>query len=179
MSYTIVIKDFTTVSVLTRSVMTNMLINNFTLAAALNKKAFVYCIDGARRNNNSGLSGFENALKNVSGDRFRMAFSDSDIIDLIKEIYTIFDRRKKQSEEEDIFVIIKNIQYIELIKNMFRGIPTDESAYSFTGATEVKEDLNDLFSSVNSYLSAKQNPTENVTQMLLKMIDVGYGYEYR
>ena len=47
----------------------------------------------------------------------------------IHDIYEIYSTRKKSNESGIIFIIIKNLQFLDIIKSMLKGEIVEESEY--------------------------------------------------
>ena len=62
-------------------------------------------------------------------NRIYIAESRTEIIQFIQEIYEIYQERKKSNDKGIICVVIKNLQYVDIIKSMFKGERIDEKDY--------------------------------------------------
>lgn len=101
--------------------MANMVSNDYMISAVMNAKTSVYCMDG----NILLDDDYERELYDVLAfhtDRFHLA---EDRIDLIKMIDEIYDRycelRKKRKNEEAIVVVLKNLEYLDIVADMLKG----------------------------------------------------------
>ena len=61
--------------------------------------------------------------------RLKIANDRADIIQFIKEIYSNYQSWKRQNSDEVIFVVIKNFQFLDIVKSMFKGDMIDESEF--------------------------------------------------
>ena len=100
--------------------MANTVSNNYIVSALLNQNATVYCVDGDKLVGDDDSGDVYTAL-NESCDRFKLAQDRADIIMFINEVYRSYQAWKKQNSDDVIFVIIKNLQFLDIVKSMFKG----------------------------------------------------------
>lgn len=160
----------------------------FTILHKPNTK--VYCIDG------EVLVGEEDALTIYDqfatlSPSFSLAEVYGDIIRFINEVYDALCKKKKAKDPSTIFVFIKNLQYLDLVKQMLKGEWIEESEYidldenevdEGTTPTETTEDffnfgleVGDFSKKLNASSSTnkKMGQNLNVSQKLLKLITEG------
>ncbi len=157
--------------------MANQVSNNYMISAILNKNSTVYCIDGdALVGDNTSKELYEVLITQTS--KFYCADTRADIILFINEIYKEYLNRKKENSDKPIFVFIKNLQFLDLVKSIFKGDYIDESEFIETpDAVEVEANPLDPFAAVNSMFSNKTiNENTTVNEKLKKMIDDGSGF---
>ena len=100
--------------------MMNCIVNNYMISAILNTHSEVYCIDGDVLIGETTSDRFYSVLcKHTS--RFHLTESYSDIVSAILNINDIFSERKKKRSLEPVFVVIKNLQYLELVQQLLRN----------------------------------------------------------
>ena len=157
--------------------MANMIANNYMISAILNKHATVYCIDGDTLVGDNSSKEFYEVLCNYSSS-FHYANSRVDIISFINEIYKEYQRRKKENSDDIIFVFIKNLQFLDLVKSILKGDYIDESEYLENQVEETEINPLDPFAAVNSMFTNNKNASDNTTvnEKLKKMIDDGTGF---
>lgn len=157
--------------------MANMIANNYMISAILNKHATVYCIDGDTLVGDNSSQEFYEVLCNYSSS-FHYANSRVDIISFINEIYKEYQRRKKENSDDIIFVFIKNLQFLDLVKSILKGDYIDESEYLENQVEETEINPLDPFAAVNSMFTNNKNASDNTTvnEKLKKMIDDGTGF---
>ena len=144
--------------------MSENILNMFAFFVLKNTKASMYCFDGERLLGPSNADRIYAAFAKMSG-RFRIAESRGNIIEYVNEIYDLYSERKKHGGGDSVFVFIKNLQYLDLIKSMFKGDMIDESEY--LDSVPQSEDAFDFGSDVSSL---------GVSEKMLKIIDDGTAY---
>ena len=160
--------------------MANTISNNYMISALLNSNATVYCIDGDRLVGDDGSKDFYDALGECN-TRFKVAQDRAAIINFIKEIYQNYQSWKKQNSDDLIFVVIKNLQFLDIVKSMFKGEAIDESEFIDEVTEDVTEDTEfnpaDPFAAVNN-MFANSNSDDNMStgEKLIKMIEDGSGF---
>ena len=156
--------------------MAGMLAENYIVSALLNRNTTVYCIDGDYLVGDESSRPFYKALEGF-GDRFHVAKNRADIIRFINEVYGKYLVQKKQSSGEAVFMVIKNLQFLDIIKSMFKGEAIDESEYmDDEPAQEVQLDPTDPFAAVNAmFAGRKSDDNLGVGEKLVKMVGDGSG----
>ena len=98
----------------------------------------------------------------------------------IHDIYEIYTARKRNNESGIIFIIIKNLQFLDIIKSMLKGETVDESEYiEVEGDIAPAVDNSDPFASLNSFISSRSSSSSdlsNSNEKLLKLIEDGSGF---
>ena len=147
--------------------MANLISNNYMISALLNKNASVYCIDGDKLVGDDSFADFYDTLCN-SGDRFKIANDRADIIKFINEIYRKYQAWKKQNSDDVIFVVIKNLQFLDVVKAMFKGDIIDESEFVDETEPAFEVDSSNPFAAVTNMFANRGNDDDlNVTKMVL------------
>jgi len=156
--------------------MADTLTNNYALSALLNRNAFVYCIDG------NALVG-ENASKELysllasHSPCFQVADDRGDIIRIINEVYDKYSSRKRNNDNTVDLIIIKNLQFLDIVKSMLKGEAIDGAAYIETNESLQPEDPNDLFGSFSNFISSRSSSdVASATDKLLRLVADGSGY---
>ena len=157
--------------------MANMISNCYMISAILNKHARVYCIDGDKLVGDDTSQDIYDILSSAT-DRFKLAESRSDIIHFIKDIYQDYKEWKKQNSNDVVFIVIKNLQFLDIIKTMLKGESFDESEYVDDELT-VSEEINpaDPFAAINN-MFANKGTSDSISsgEKLIKMIEDGSGF---
>ena len=157
--------------------MTNRILNNYMISALLSENATVYCMDGDTLVGEDASQDMYAALRECS-DRFELACNRADIIKYIRQIFDVYQQRKKNNSDETIFVVIKNLQFLDIVKSMLKGDRVDESEYSDED-NAVQEEANplDTFAAVNKMFENRSSGDElSIGEKLLKLVDDGSGY---
>lgn len=156
--------------------MANTVSNNYIVSALLNQNATVYCVDGDKLVGDDDSGDVYTAL-NESCDRFKLAQDRADIIMFINEVYRSYQAWKKQNSDDVIFVIIKNLQFLDIVKSMFKGEVIDESEFIENDVTEPEVDLANPFAAVNN-MFANRGSDDNLSvgEKLIKLIEDGSGF---
>lgn len=156
--------------------MANTISNNYMISALLNRNALVYCIDGDKLVGDDGSSDVYEALHRCSA-AFKSAEDRADIIRFINEIYIKYQSWKKQNSDDVIFVVIKNLQFLDIVKSMFKGEMIDESEFIDEGHAEPEFNAADPFAAVNSMFANRgSDDMLSIGDKLIKMIKDGSGF---
>lgn len=157
--------------------MSNMISSNYMISALLNQNAIVYCIDGDKLVGDDTSQDMYEALSFLS-DRFYVAEGRADIIQFIRDIYGKFQEWKKHNSSEVIFVVIKHLQFLDIVKTMFKGEQFDESEYiDDQENVELVNNSADPFAAVNSMFSNRDfSDNMSTGEKLIKMIEEGSGF---
>jgi len=62
---------------------------------------------------------FYQVLKRHFSKRFYLAESDAEIVSFLVQVYEIYQQRKRKNTTDPIFVVVKNVQNVQLVKKMF------------------------------------------------------------
>lgn len=156
--------------------MANMVANDYIVSAILNENTSVYCIDGDKLVGDDGSAAFYHTLENASS-RFRSANDRADIIRFINEVFRNYQSWKKQNGDQVVFVVIKNLQFLDIVKSMFNGEQIDENEFLDEVSEEPKADPSNPFAAVTNYFETKSNDDGfTVGDKLLKLISDGSGF---
>ena len=157
--------------------MAENLTNLCVLSALLNTKTDVYCIDGESLIGESTSAALYDCLTGFT-TRFKTAKSRPEIIEFINELHSLYSKRKKDNELKQTVVVIKNLQFLDLIKKMFKGEPVNESEF-ISGMTNesapplTSEPSTDFdFGTSGNYSGSSLSVTEKLSQL----IDDGSNY---
>jgi hypothetical protein len=150
--------------------MAENLTNLCILSALLNTITDVYCIDGESLIGESISAALYDCLSGFTS-RFRSAKNRPEIISFINELYSVYSERKKGGEIKQTLVVIKNMQFLDIIKKMFKGETIDENEYVDGSAGESAPQFADFG------VSSGYNATSlSITEKLLQLIDSGSNY---
>jgi hypothetical protein len=104
-------------------------LSNLCLFSALhNKNCDVYCIDGEDLLGESASSDFYNQLKMFSS-KFKLSKNRKEIVEFLDIIYDGYDKKKQGEKLGEVLVVIKNLQYIDILKMMLKGESIDERIF--------------------------------------------------
>ncbi len=157
------------------TMMTNI-INSCIISAMLNTGNKLYCIDGDTLIGEEGSEKFYDIIGSYTM-RFSIAKDRSAIIHMIKEIYSLYEERKQNGGDGNIVVVIKNLQFIDLIRTMLKQEHVDESEYSEQQSEADAIVSGDLFASVNNYLANRSSSGNMSTgDKLIRLMSDGSGY---
>lgn len=157
--------------------MANTISNNYMISALLNRNAALYCIDGDKLVGDDSSAGFYEALSACCGSRIKIAQDRADIIRFINEIYQSYQTWKKQNSGDVVFVVLKNLQFLDIVKSMLKGEMIDESECLDAASSEPEIDPANPFAAVTSFFESKENGDDcSVGEKLLKLIADGSGF---
>ncbi len=151
--------------------------NNYIISALMNTNASVCCIDGDKLVGDDGASEFYSAVAEKCS-RFKVAEDRADIIRFIRAIYEKYSAWKKQNSDEVIFVVIKNLQFLDIVKSMFKGELIDESEFVEEEIAQEAPDVSaDPFAAINTMFANKDSGGNlSVGEKLIKLVDDGSGF---
>jgi Cdc6-like AAA superfamily ATPase len=155
--------------------MAENLANLCMFSALLNTNTDVYCLDGESLIGESTSSELYECLAGFS-PRFAAAKSRLEIVAVINDVHEIYSGRKKNGEMKNTLVVIKNMQFLDLIKKMFKGESVDESEFTDAAATTT-----DSFASGSAFDFGMSGGgfgslSMSVSEKLLQLIDDGSNY---
>lgn len=160
--------------------MASNIMNCYMVSAALNKDVAMYCIDGDTLVGEDQFCEFYSALGNYCN--LSIAYSRADIVQFIHDIYETYTARKKTNEKGLIFIIIRNLQFLDIVKSMLKGESVEESEYIDVDSADFSDPTEDEFNpfaSVTSLLSSRSSgsmDSGSASEKLLKLIDDGSGF---
>ncbi len=157
--------------------MANTVSNNYIISALLNNNATVYCFDGDKLVGDDGSAEFYDTLGSLC-ERFRVAQDRAEIIRFVNEVYQKYQTWKKQNSDDMIFVVIKNLQFLDIVKSMFKGDIIDESEFVETVQDEpvTVNPMNPFADVINMFDNKNNGDDTSVGEKLLKMIHDGSGF---
>lgn len=109
-------------------VMSSRVVGNYMISVILNENSSVYCADGDILVDDDSAMEFYQLLGEYS-HRFHLAEDRGSIIKMIDDVYEAYQERKKRNRRDGIFVVFKNLQFLDLVGMMLRGEPVDRSDY--------------------------------------------------
>ncbi len=149
---------------------------NYMISALLNSHASVYCMDGDILVGEDGSAAFYHSLGQIFS-RFRLAGDRGDIIRMINEVFTDYQGLKKHNGDQAIFVVIRNLQFLDLVKAMLKGENVDEREYLDESPEEAAADPADPFAAVNGFFDSRSSDDGlSVGEKLLRLISDGSAY---
>lgn len=160
--------------------MANNIVNSYMVSAALNRNVTMYCIDGDSLVGDDLSGDFYRVLQQYND--LHIAESRADIVQFIHDIFEVYNTRKKSNEKGIIFVVIKNLQFLDIVKSMLKGETVEESEYiEVEGATfsdETEDEFNPFAAalSFNVGRSGGSSETTASNEKLLRLIEDGSGF---
>jgi Cdc6-like AAA superfamily ATPase len=156
--------------------MAENLANLCMISALLNTSTDIFCMDGESLVGESTAADLYGCLTEFS-PRFKSAKNRTEIIAFINNVYDVYSERKKGGEMKHTLVIIKNMQFLDLIKKMFKGESVDESEF----AEKSVKTTNDSFGSSLTFDFGMSDggfgsSSLSVSDKLLQLIDDGSSY---
>ena len=102
--------------------------DNYMISALLNQNASVYCADGDLLVDDESRLPFYQLLEKWSG-RLTLAEERGDIIRMVDELYEQYQSRKKKNRKDVVFVLLRNLQFLDLVEMMLRGERVERQDY--------------------------------------------------
>ena len=157
--------------------MSTTILNNYIVSAMLNDNVKIYYLDGDVLVGENMSLKFYDELSNINSS-FKMALNREDIINFIKDIYKFYISKKKLNTDEVIFVVMKNLQFLDIVKSMLKGEMIDESEFltqEFLGSDD--SNFNDPFAAINNKFSNNSSDDDiSISEKLIKLIEDGSGF---
>jgi len=150
--------------------MSENITNSYMLSALMNTNSRVYCMDGEYLLGDSASDDIYTIFEKF-GDRFRLATNRGQIIKFINEIYAIYSERKKQNSDQPIFVFIKSLQFLDIVRKMLADEYIDESEYADAAPSNAADDPTGF-----GFIEDMGQSPESVSAKILKLIDDGSGF---
>lgn len=147
--------------------MTNNIINNYIISVLINNGSQVYCIDGDVMIGETGSDDLYSVMSSYTC-RFHLAESYSDIVTAILDVNDIYQERKKKRCLSPVFVILKNLQYLELIEQMLSG----ERIYSDDYLDEESEADESLENEIDEEPQHEESDTSGLSPALLALMNL-------
>jgi len=148
--------------------MSENLTNLLMFSALLNTNTEVICIDGESLTGESISDWLYGCLIEFS-ERFKIADSRAEVVSFVNDLFSEYSDRKKNGEIKQTMVVIKNMQFLDIIKKMFRGESVDESEFGISSNSSDDYTGSD-FDASEGYSSL------TITEKLLQLIDDGSSY---
>lgn len=158
--------------------MAGMVADNYMISALLNQNAYVYCMDGDFLVDDDSEREFYEALSECTG-RFRLAEDRGDMIRMIDDVYEQYQNRKKKNSRDAVFVVIKNLQFLDIVGMMLKGERVERKDYleeEPVFAQPVSSDPASAFDFLNNLGQENIGDDMTVGQKLLKLIEIGSAY---
>jgi len=150
--------------------MAENLTNLLMLSALLNTDAEVLCMDGESLMGESISAPLYDCFAEFS-PRFKTASSRAEIVGFVNDLFTTYTERKKSGDMKHNLVVIKNMQFLDIVKKMFRGESIDESEFNSVDDSSNDSGFDFGVSEDYSYSSSM-----SVTEKLLQLMDDGSSY---
>jgi len=151
--------------------MSENLTNLLMFSALLNTNTEVICMDGESLMRESVSASLYDCFAGFSS-RFKIANSRAKIVEFICDLYSTYTERKKSGELKQTLVVIKNMQFLDIIKKMFRGESVDESEFGISSNSSDDSGGGFNFGGSDDYSCSSMS----VAEKLLQLIDDGSSY---
>lgn len=158
--------------------------SDYLISLARNKNAQVALIDGeviCGRAKESTAEFYE--VLSRYDDRLKIAHDQGDIIRFIRQAYAVFKERKNSATDDAYVVFIRNLHYIELLRNLLSGESVDESAYvddapANSGASQADLIAAMMSGEIEDVDTSKEKESDNTpaAEMLYRMMRDGSSY---
>lgn len=167
--------------------MCHKILENYTISALLHENTKVFCIDGAYLIGEEDSAPFYKVLSQQFASQLSVAETNANIISIINDVYKQYEKAKRERSTEVTVVIIKHLQYLNLIQSLFKGEFVDESEYLDHDEVEpeieeVKAEVDPFnpFAALDNFTSSRNSESTNsgtpVGEKLIKLINDGGGY---
>lgn len=161
----------------TDAAMAGNLTNLYLLSVLLYRNSTVYCVDGEILLGESVNQEYNQVFSSFT-DRFHLAGNRGDIIRFINSIYDLYLQRKRQPSDRQVFLVIRNLQYIDILRKMFADERVDAGEYEPAPAFGLPEAAT-VDSALDLLASLDLSGSElSVTEKLLKLVDDGPAYGF-
>jgi hypothetical protein len=144
------------------------------LSALMNAGSRIWCIDGECLIGESISQCYYDLFAKFF-KRFQTPGNQSEIIKAVNDVYSIYTERKTNNEPQHVFVFIRNLQFIEIVKKMLADEYIDESEYSSGSAAADEPVSDDPFAALDTF-SFSSSDSMTIGAKLLKLIDDGSAY---
>lgn len=147
----------------------------YTLSILRNVNSKIYWFDGEELLGEADEE-FRNQLLRFGG-RCSTAYTRGDIIQSINSVYDIYKERKKAQFTEQIFIIIKDLQFCDIMKTMLKGESIDESDYIDSDSSDnISDGLLETEDDEFDFGMELDSSELNVSEKVLKLVDDGSAY---
>lgn len=152
--------------------------DNYMICALLNQNASVYCADGDLLVDDDSRRPLYQLLSKWSG-RFTLAEDRGDIIRMIDDLYEQYQSRKKKNRKDAVFVLFRNLQFLDVVEMMLRGEPVERRDYLDEDEEQEESILSDPMAAFDfdSILSSSEEKEDlPVGEKLICLIERGSMY---
>lgn len=162
--------------------MTRRIINNYMISALMNKNVSVYCADGDILVDDESAKPFYDMLGEWSG-RFTLALDRGEIIQMIDQLYKEYLERKKKNKKDQIFVVFRNLQFLDIVEMMMKGEKVERGDYLEEEPASLENEFSspmDAFNFDMNFSAPVSEDTMQVGDKLMKLIETGgmYGISF-
>ena len=148
------------------------LFNLFLLGILCNQNTNVYCSDGELLIDEDNSPVYQ--IFGRFSSRFHVAHSRGEIIRFVHDIYDIFSSRRKKSEQEPVFLMLRNLQFLDIVQLMLKREPIDEAEYS--NAPKPAEAMPENDNPFDFGLDFNTAQPMSASEMLIRLINDGTAY---
>ena len=164
--------------------MSENITNSYMLSALLNTGSQVYCIDGEYLVGDSASKDIYATFEHFGG-RFQTAEDRGQIVKIVNDVHAAYLERKKQNSNRHIFIFIKNLQFIDIVRKMLADEYIDETEFAEPApvmdmASAPIDDDNppgfDFVDDFDSSFDMGGGSSLSLSNKLLQLIDDGSGF---
>ena len=148
------------------------LCNLYILGILRNDQAHLFCFDGELLLQEDGISAYTAFSR--FGSRFSPAQNRQDILRDIHNLYDTYTQRRKNSWSEQIFVFLKNLQFLDIVQTMLKRELFDESDYMDEPMDTPENNESEI--SFDFGTDYGESSSMSVSDKLLKLINDGSAY---
>lgn len=162
--------------------MTRRIINNYMISALMNKNVWVYCADGDILVDDESAKSFYDLLAEWSS-RFTLALDRGELIQMIDQLYKEYLERKKKNKKDQIFVVFRNLQFLDIVEMMLKGEKVERGDYLEEEPSSLENEFSSPMDAFNFDLNFSAPVSEDTMQVgdkLMKLIETGgmYGISF-
>ena len=156
--------------------MSENITNSYMLSALMNQNSKVYCIDGEYLVGDSASQDIYTVFEKFN-NRFQVASDRNQIVIIVNEVYSAYTERKKGNSNQHIFVFIKSLQFIDIVRKMLADEYINESDFISQTPSSMDDNDNDPtgFGFIDDY-GSEDNASVSISTKMLQLIDDGSGY---
>ena len=161
--------------------MVEMLANLYVLQSTLHPTTEVWCVDGEHLQG----EGYSEALYEYMEDRFENLHVPDTVGEIIQMVHSLGDsltERRRGSDPTNVVVVIKSLQYLDIVRSMMRGEHVDESLYVEPEPEPQSRDNEDdgkidfLGSFMEKATTTQTTASQNVSAQLKQLMSEGGSY---
>lgn len=155
--------------------MANNVFNNYMISAIINSNTEVFCMDGDKFVGDDICADFYSVLLG-STTRFYIAEDRDGIVRLIRKVYDVYLERKKHQSSDVTIVMIRNLQFLDIVQSMLKGELIDESEFEDSSFGEAAADPMNPFAAVTDFFDDPAPKDMDIGAKFRKLVEDGAGF---